>query len=134
MPRTRAGIKGLWKAAEERLANLFGVSRRALSGDNSKSGGTDDALHETLYLESKYQKQSALWTLYRETRAKAKKEGRVPVLGIQESRSKGVLLVIHDQDLLEVLREYHRAWTRAELKRRAGHSIRSNYVLPRKGA
>ena len=92
-----------WKKAERRLAQLFGTRRRPLSGSN-QGGGSDDAMHPDLYLESKYTRQSALWTLYRDTAHKAQQAGKIPVIGIQEKGSHGTLLVIHSSDLLAVAR------------------------------
>ncbi len=99
-----------WKFAEDALARLFGTRRRPLSGSGSASGGSDDAMHKTLYLESKYGKQcNAFWNLYRDTKAKATKEGKTPVIGLQEPRTHGVLLVIHSADLPRVIEEYQAA-------------------------
>ena len=94
-----------WKFAEDRLARLFGTVRRPLSGRSSRSGGSDDAMHESLYLENKYRKKHSLWTLFREVREKARREGRTPVIGLQEKDAKGILLVIHSNDLEHVLAE-----------------------------
>ena len=62
-------------------------------------------MHERLFLENKYSKSHAMWTLYRDTKAKADKEGRTPVIGLQEFRKKGILLVIHSDDLQRVAAE-----------------------------
>ncbi len=98
MPRQR------WKDAEDRLAVLFGSTRRPLSGGNSKTG-RDDSLHPRLFLECKFSKRHALWRLFREVRERAKAEKRTPVIGLAEKAAKGVLLVIHQDDLLEVAAE-----------------------------
>jgi len=97
-----------WKFAEDRLARLFGTVRRALSGGGSKTG-RDDSMHPVLYLESKYTKRSSLWSLFRDTKAKARKEKRVPVIGVQEKGAKGILLVIHQADLEAVFWEWAKA-------------------------
>lgn len=99
-----------WKQAERRLARLFGTERRALSGSNSKSGGQDDGMHERIYLENKYGKQTKrFWALYLDTQRKAKSEGRVPVVGLQAPHTAGTLLVFHQYDFDEIYREYQRA-------------------------
>lgn len=95
-----------WKEAERRLARLFGATRRPLSGRNSKSGGSDDAIHDNLYLEAKWRKRQALWSLYREVAEAAKREGKIPVLGIAEKASKGILLVFNSEDFGKVIAEY----------------------------
>lgn len=93
-----------WKFAEDRLARFFGTTRRPLSGGNSKTG-RDDSMHPRLFLESKHSKSHAVWTLYRKTREMARKEKRVPVIGLQEHGKPGILLVIHTDDLDKVLAE-----------------------------
>lgn len=103
MPRAR------WKDAEDRLANLFGCKRRPLSGSNSRSGGCDDCNHPRLYLENKYGKYVPLYRLYLETRELARKEGKIPVIGLQAKNQKGILLVLHESDLAAV---YHEAQAR----------------------
>jgi len=110
MPRAR------WKDAEDSLARLMGTRRRPLSGSNQGTG-SDDAMHKRLYLESKYGKQcSALFRLFKDTKKKAKKEGRVPILGFREPRTHGCLLVIHSDDLATVLREWAKANGRTIIK------------------
>lgn len=94
-----------WKVAERRLAGIFGVRRRPLSGGN-QGGGRDDAIHPALYLESKHTQKSSLWTLYRDARKKAGKEYKVPVLGISEKGKPGVLLVIHSASMRDVIVEW----------------------------
>lgn len=93
-----------WKAAERRLAALFGTRRRPLSGGNQGQGFRDDAIHDDLHLECKYSRTHALWTLFRETRKKAQKERRTPVIGLVEKGSPGILLVVHTDDLESTLR------------------------------
>ena len=100
--------RSTWKKAEQRLAGVFGACRRPLSGSNSRSGGSDDAMHARLYLENKYRKKNSVWTLFREVRDKAIAEGKTPVIGLQETNAKGILLVIHSQDLQLVLEELTR--------------------------
>jgi hypothetical protein len=97
-----------WKRAESRLADFFGTCRRPLSGGNSKSGGRDDAQHKTLYLESKYSKHQMLWRLFEDTRAKAKREKKTPVIGLMQQNAKGAILCIHTDDLAKVFCEYAR--------------------------
>jgi len=99
-----------WKVAEQRLCDIFGTTRRPLSGGNDKRG-RDDSLHPRLFLENKYSKCLPIRRLWEETRDKAKEEakGRTPVVGLQEKGKPGVLLVINSQDLEKVLREYARA-------------------------
>lgn len=102
MPRTK---RTQWKFAEDRLARFFGTVRRPLSGGGSKTG-RDDGMHPRLFLSSKYGKCLPLFRLYREEREKAKKEGKTPVIALQEHSAKGMLLVIHSSDFEAVIAEY----------------------------
>lgn len=95
-----------WKEAEARLARLFGTQRRPLSGGNQNHGAErDDGCHPDIYLENKYGKKVPLWPLYRDTRDKAKAEGkgRTPVIGLQEAGKEGILLVFNSKDADAVL-------------------------------
>jgi len=95
-----------WKYAEDRLAAFFGTARRPLSGMNHGTGQRDDGLHPLLFLESKHGKRLPLFPLYRETKMKADREKRVPVIGLQEKGRHGILLVIHSGDFEEVARAW----------------------------
>lgn len=94
-----------WKGTERRLAALFGTTRRPLSGSNSRSGGRDDSQHPRLFIECKQRRKHAVWSLYSETKVLAEKEGKTPVIGLQQNRMNGMLIVIHTDDLLSVLNE-----------------------------
>lgn len=97
-----------WKQAERRIASLFGCKRRPLSGSNS-GGGSDDVMHDVLYIENKLAARHTVWTLWKDTWKKAKKEGKIPVISLQQKNHKGILLVIHSNDLPAVLAEYRKA-------------------------
>lgn len=94
-----------WKRSEGRLAAIFGTTRRPLSGGNDKRG-RDDSLHPVLFLECKHRKQHALYSLYRMVLTHARKEGRTPVIGLQQKGSPGMLLVVHSDDMSAVVREW----------------------------
>lgn len=105
-----------WKEAERKLASLFGTKRRPLSGmtHNTHGDGGDDCMHDKLFLESKYTGDSrspynALFKLYEDTRTKANKEKRIPVLGIRKKSAKGVILAFNSEDLPAILEEYAKA-------------------------
>lgn len=100
-----------WKTAEMKLAKFFGTTRRPLSGGNQSGnveGPRDDGQHDVLHLENKYGVKVAPWSLFKETEAKAKKEGRVPVLGLQQ-KGEGMLVCFRDQDAEAVVQ----AWAEA---------------------
>lgn len=101
-----------WKRAESRAAKLFGTVRRPLSGGN-QSGGLegprDDAQHEVLHLETKSGASVAPWSLYKRTARIAAREGRVPVLVLQQHREHGLLVCINSQHMEAVIREWCKA-------------------------
>jgi hypothetical protein len=90
-----------WKQAERRGAAAFGTVRNSLSGGNSKLTRSD-TLHRTLYIEQKYGKRHAVWTLYDDTRKKSKREQKLPVLLIHRTGSPGFLVVCHIDHLIRV--------------------------------
>ena len=88
----------VWKAFERRVSKFFKTTRTPLSGGNSKQTRSD-TLHPKLYIEMKYRKKSTIWTLYEDTRTKAKSEGKLPIVVIGSKNKKGFLIVIHANDL-----------------------------------
>lgn len=94
----------VWKAFERRVAKAFGAVRNSLSGGNAKTTRSD-VLHPELFIECKYKTRSSLWTLFRDVREKAKKEGKTPVVAIGEKGAKGWLVVMHISDLEQIVRE-----------------------------
>ena len=97
-----------WKRAEQRLATQFATTRRPLSGGNSKTG-RDDGFHDVIFLESKHARRHAIWSLYKKTKAIAKEEDRIPVIGLHQSHETGVLFVIHSSEFKTVALEYLKA-------------------------
>jgi len=93
--------KSNWKGFERDLAKLFGTERNPLSGSNSKHTGSD-TLHPYLYVEAKKRKSFALFELYRDTKRKARKEDKTPVVAIKETGRPQVLLLIDPDDLPRV--------------------------------
>jgi len=95
-----------WKFAEDRLAEFFNTKRRPLSGGNQGEGRRDDGMHDVLFLESKYGKYIPLFNLYRDTKEKARKEGRIPVIGLQEKGKHGILICVHSNDFEDVVKQW----------------------------
>ena len=96
----------LWKVVERRVAAFFGATRRALSGSNSKSGGSDDAMHPRLFIEAKSKISMPIWRLWLSTKKLAEKEGnKTVVLGLHQKGRSDFLLVINRDDLLAVAAE-----------------------------
>jgi len=72
-----------WKRAERKGAAVIGSTRTPLSGGSSKHTRSD-SLHPTIYLEMKYRKVFAIVSQIRQDEVKAKKEGKIAVLGLQQ--------------------------------------------------
>jgi hypothetical protein len=87
-----------WKKFERRVAEFFGTTRNALSGSNSKISSSD-TIHPHLFLEAKLRDSFAIHSLWKDTAAKAKKEGKVPVVVTQQKRDHGFLITVHKDDL-----------------------------------
>ena len=91
-----------WKQAERRVAKFFGCLRTILSGsfanhrDNTTNADTD---HPTLFLEIRQRRSHGVWSWYRETKPKAVKEHKIPVIVLDEVHAKGAIVCIHTDDL-----------------------------------
>ena len=72
-----------WKRAERKGATAIGSKRTPLSGGSSRHTRSD-SLHPVIYLEMKYRKSFAAVSQIKREEAKAKKEGKVAVLGFQQ--------------------------------------------------
>jgi hypothetical protein len=86
------------KAAERRVAEVFGTRRTPLSGSNSGHTASD-SLHPALFLEVKQRLRFAAWTLWDSTKKLARKEKKLPVLALDRVGSPGFLVVVHSDDL-----------------------------------
>ena len=86
-----------WKAQERRIAGYFKTERTSLSGSGSKQTSSD-TLHPKLYIETKDRKRHTLWTLFDDTKKKAKVEGKLPVICLTEPNRRGFLVVLCSDD------------------------------------
>lgn len=75
-----------WKAEERRIAEMFGTRRTPLSGQNSGHTGAD-TLHPTLFIEAKQRAKIPFWTTWMEVRARARTEGKQPILVMHKKGS-----------------------------------------------
>lgn len=99
-----------WKDRERQAARFWGAERNVGSGcDFRLRGSRSDSVHDVLYLEVKLRAKFATWTLWRETKARAEVEGKVPVVMLAEKFREGQLIVVHTADLDELLRQRWRA-------------------------
>jgi len=72
-----------WKRAERKGAAAIGSPRTPLSGGSSRHTRSD-SLHPVIFLEMKYRKSFSVVSLIRREEVKAKKEGKIAVLGFQQ--------------------------------------------------
>ena len=93
--------RNTWKAFEREAARFFGSTRTPLSGGNSKITRSD-SLHKRIYIESKYRAKHAILATWRDAKAKADVEGKVPVVCVREKGKKGFWILIHCEDLEEI--------------------------------
>lgn len=89
--------RGTWKAAERRVAGFFGTQRTALSGGNSKITRSD-SMHKKLFIEAKLRVKHAVVSLWRETKVLAEKEGKIPVICLNEKGKEGFWIMCHSSD------------------------------------
>ena len=93
-----------WKRAERKGATLLGTTRTPLSGGSSRHTRSD-TLHPVIYLEMKYRKSFAVVSQIRKEEVKAKKEGKVAVLGFQQRGLKTRYYLINEK-LMAILMEH----------------------------
>jgi hypothetical protein len=90
-----------WQRAEDRAAALFGARRTVLSGSSGRDDATaSDSTHPALFLETKLRGTHAARTLFDATRAKARAEGKIPVLMLADKGRPGFLVCVHSDDLV----------------------------------
>lgn len=107
-----------WKAVERRVAKFFGGVRNTLSGEQ---GGGDVAIvtrwddegrpieqtpHPTYFVDSKHCKERlnpSVWTLMKETREKARREKKIPILVLHRLHQKQYILCIDLRDIEKVV-------------------------------
>lgn len=90
--------RSTWKKFERRVAAFFGTKRKPLSGGNS-GGSRSDSQHERLFIECKLRAKSPVHRLFAEVETMAAKEGKTPMLALQEKHHPGWLLVCRPEDI-----------------------------------
>lgn len=111
-----------WKRRERNAAALFGSKRKLLSGSAGREGETrSDSTHSRLFIEAKLRSASAVRTLWEDTAAKAKKEGKTPVAIVYTKHKHGALIVVHEKDFDKIVAERMRVFIKDhDLKPLAG--------------
>lgn len=98
-----------WKALERRIAHDLGVERTPLSGGSSRITRSD-TLHPELYVEIKLRAKHSIFTLFKQVRVDARKEGKRPIAVLHEKYHPGSLAVIDwawFREMYSVWKEYH---------------------------
>lgn len=90
-----------WKKRERQIATFFGTSRNPLSGSASRHSESD-SLHPALFIEDKHRKKHSVVTLWDDTKKKATKEGKIPVVCLTEHNRPGFWVMVHSEDLQKV--------------------------------
>lgn len=93
-----------WKRAERKGATLLGTTRTPLSGGSSRHTRSD-TLHPVIYLEMKYRKRFIVVSQIQKEEKKAKKEGKIAVLGFQQRGLKTRYYLINEK-LMAFLMSY----------------------------
>lgn len=87
-----------WKVSERKAAKAFGGVRNRMSGAvNQLTHG--DVVHPILYIECKYKKRHTALTLMRETEKRAKLEGKIPVVCLQDAGDDTRYYIVNEKDL-----------------------------------
>ena len=68
-------------------------------------GGVSDWSNHFVYIESKVRASSAVRNLWEQTRDRARKERKTPVLMLFDKGKPGALIVVHQDDLAAALAE-----------------------------
>lgn len=93
-----------WKSIEAHISRMFSTTRTPLSGGNSKMTRSD-TLHPRLFIEVKQRKYFSVYPLFRDTKEKGKKEGKIPVVVLHETGSHDYLVVCEVSDLKKIAEE-----------------------------
>jgi hypothetical protein len=96
--------RSTWKRRERDAARFFGAERQPLSGSGGRPTGSDST-HDRLYVECKLRASSAVRNLWEQTRDRARKERKTPVLTLFDKGKPGALIVVHQDDLAAVAAE-----------------------------
>jgi hypothetical protein len=96
-----------WKKAEARVAALIGARRQVLSGSSGRDDRTQsDSTHSRIFIEVKYRQRHAVRSLFDETKAKARKEDKTPVVALLDKGRPGCLVCVHSGDLPLLVAEF----------------------------
>ena len=96
-----------WKKAEAPVAALIGARRQVLSGSSRRDDTTrSDSTHPRIFVEAKYRQRHTVRSLFDDTKAKARKEGKTPVVALIDKGRPGCLVCVHSDDLSILVAEF----------------------------
>ena len=98
-----------WKAVERRVAKMFGGQRNPLSGGNSRHT-QGDVIHPMFFIEVKHRAKIPFLKIWLDTKQKAKKEGKIPVLIVHQKGSQNYVAVVDAEYLARLIE----AWEKKE--------------------
>ena len=87
-----------WKNTEREVAKTFGTKRAPVCNNITHS----DTFHTELYIECKKRKRFWVWELFEDTKSKALKEKKVPVVAIKQKGKKGFLIICRPEDVCQI--------------------------------
>lgn len=93
-----------WKKRESSVARDLGTMRTPLSGSMS-AHTSSDTLSDTFYVESKLRANPPGWSLFEDVCAKAKKEGKVPMIVFSKKFKQRKMAVVDYDWLISIIRE-----------------------------
>ena len=92
-----------WQKREQTIAEDFGAHRNWGSGSSGRADlSRSDSTSEKVYVEAKTRAKHSAVTLWDDTAAKAKVEGKIPVVGLCVKGRPGYWLLVKDSDLKRV--------------------------------
>jgi len=90
-----------WKKRERKAARAVGAERNIGSGSLGRADrSSSDSTSDVIYLECKHRKKHSAVTLWDDTKAKAKKEGKLPVVHLTEHNRPGAWVLLKDSDVI----------------------------------
>lgn len=95
-----------WKRAERTIAKKVGGIRTPLSGISSGQTSAD-VIHPSLFIEAKYRQRFAVLSLMAEVEKRAKKEGKIPVLALQQKGNKTRYYLLTETHFVNLLKAQH---------------------------
>lgn len=90
--------KSNWKGFEREASTMFNTKRAPVCNNVTHS----DTFSDTLYIECKKRKRFWIWGLFEETKAKALKEKKIPLVAIKQKGKKGFLVLCRPEDLCQI--------------------------------